>query len=83
VKQKLFQKFLVILKILYCIFLTLRKQRFTKRPDADAVFFNAGLNMCFVLTLKKYLQQIRLIAFEKNAKTTHFNSEKRRHRSEG
>jgi len=40
------------------------------------------INKCFLLNPEKKLAQIRLIVFEKNAKT-HFNSEKWRHRAEG
>jgi len=34
------------------------------------------LNKYFVLNPEKKLVQIRLVVFEKNAKTTHFNSKK-------
>jgi len=44
------------------------------------VFFNAELHVvmikCFALNPIKILTQTRLVVFEKNAKTTHFNSEK-------
>jgi len=41
------------------------------------------LNKCFVLTLKENTAKIRLVVIEKNATTTHFNSEKWRHRAAG
>jgi len=34
------------------------------------------MNKCFLQNLEKNLAQIRLVVFEKSAKTVHFNSEK-------
>jgi len=41
------------------------------------------MNKCFVLNSVKNLAQIRRVVFEKNAKTTYFNSKKMTSPSEG
>jgi len=41
------------------------------------------MNKCYLLNHQKKFAQIRFAVFEKNAKTAHFDFEKRRLRAEG